>query len=125
MIPEPLKGLIPDWLIVLDHQRLSQRNPDVVHDQIATSEVLKQEILGVRQRCRMLAEPLVQDRLRCRRQQASYARPSPTRNRATHIDGNLAGFRHRRSDRRVRQKVAQVVEGVKPRARKHYGRWQG
>jgi hypothetical protein len=47
VITEALKDLVPNWLVVLYHQRLRQRHPDVINHQEAAAEVFKLEVLDI------------------------------------------------------------------------------
>lgn len=47
MVAEAVDEEIPDWLGARDKQRLPQRDPNILHDQIPASEVGEIEVRGL------------------------------------------------------------------------------
>jgi len=43
MIAESIYNLIPQWLVPLNHQSLTERNPNIIDDQASVSEILDLE----------------------------------------------------------------------------------
>ena len=58
VISEPVENPVPQRREHLNHQRLAQRNPDVVHHQITASEIFDPKILRLADGFRMFVEAL-------------------------------------------------------------------
>ena len=55
---EPLHDLIPQRLELLDHVRLTQWNPDVVHYEVSETKVLEAQVSGGLNRVCMVLQPV-------------------------------------------------------------------